>query len=174
DPSQTAATWSAASPSGIGTQPFHVIAGFVPAPDASTSNTSIASREPWPTAYNVEWPLPPGRMCTPWVTHVAVDGGVVQSANCASCFTRERSSGYSFACDPLRESINEIPASAAKPLTMSHGVLGTRTRSSPFLMPQTNSSPPLASHRASAALTTSNESDAPSSATINGSRIDLP
>ena len=44
EPSGNDATLFAASPSGIGTQPVHVNAGR--APVASTSNTSIASREP--------------------------------------------------------------------------------------------------------------------------------
>jgi hypothetical protein len=47
EPSSNDATLFAARPSGIGTQPRHVNVGR--APVASTSNTSIASRAPWPT-----------------------------------------------------------------------------------------------------------------------------
>src|SRR5262245_21978577 len=48
EPSANDATLLAASPSGIGTQPFQVRTGFGPV--ASTSNTSIDSRAPCATA----------------------------------------------------------------------------------------------------------------------------
>jgi len=68
---------------------------------------------------------------------LAGSGGAAQLANAASCLAGARSPLYV----PSRESISVRLAPAVIPLAMIQGVPGTRTRSSAFFGPHTNSSP---------------------------------
>src|SRR6185295_15625091 len=86
EPSANDATLFAARPSGISTQPCHVTVGALP--EASTANTSMDSRAPCVTVYNVERVPPPGRKFRPCVMNVAAFGGAVQPGYFASCAAR--------------------------------------------------------------------------------------